>query len=297
MVELPFIEVIETHPITRSTGLTGTAPTPHETGSTAGISHEWHIKTRYYETTVPIWVDQIEDVEEWKAEFLKPEAREVIDAVGAWIYCFRAPSSTESSHDIEATMKAVQEICEQHSGYGAETAMLAVAVPDSKGGAGGFREIREEWDDISLQYGFELVEHTAEGKNEFGEKVGLERLKEALEANEWAATTTSGDEELVFRDDDLAENEDDHFRGFARDEAEMTAELFGMKAALNGNDLEPDTDVFSETRTEEAQVEDLDRLMGRLLAVREQSADLPEAQRKRLAAKAVRELFTEGEAP
>jgi hypothetical protein len=38
------------------------------------------------------------------------------------------------------------------------------------------------------------------------------------------------------------------------------------------------------------QVDDLDKMMSRLLAVREQSAGLPEAQRKRMAAQAVKEL-------
>jgi hypothetical protein len=38
-------------------------------------------------------------------------------------------------------------------------------------------------------------------------------------------------------------------------------------------------------------VDDLDKMMSKLMAVKEQSADLPEAQKKRMAAKAVRELM------
>lgn len=167
--------------------------------------------------------------------------------------------------------------------------MLAVAKPVGKHVSSDAKESKDEQEDVCMQYGFEYIDYAATGSNEFGEKVGMERIKEALEANEWDA---GGDDE-----DDLAlelENLDleGDGGGFGRDEAEMTAELFGMKAALNGDD---DFDAEAEDvlpPTEQAsQVDDLDRIMGRLLAVKEQSADLPEAQRRRMAAKAVQDLL------
>ena len=246
---------------------------------------------------MPVWIDEIGDVEAWKAEFLKPEAREVIEAVGAWIYCFPMPITGLIDEGIEETMKAIQDINEEHAGYGSETVILAIGMPAANAKPSGLAETREEWDDRSMEYGFEFVDYTADGKNEFGEKVGLERLREALEANEWAATATAEGDELDFDLRGLDDNDEGDIRGFARDEAEMTAELFGMKAALNGNDLEPEADDLPPPASEETQVEDLDRLMGRLLAVKEQSADLPESERKRLAAKAVRELLAEGKVP
>lgn len=206
------------------------------------------------------------------------------------MYCFRKPQDGSISRDVEKVLKAIQDVSEELVGYGADVVMLAVAVPDSKGTVGSDDANHGEWEDLCLQYAFEYVDYAGKGTNEFREKTGFERLKEALEANEWALTATSEDE---FDLEDLDLSAEDDLHGFARDEAEMTAELFGMKAALAGSDFEPDSEDYIPPSQQESQVEDLDRLMGKLLAVREQSTDLPEAQRKRMTAQAVRDLMND----
>ena len=197
-------------------------------------------------------------------------------------------------------MKAMQQISEEHAGYGAESVMLAVAMPSSQASSNSSVEgASEQWEDVCLEHGFEYVDYRAKGTNEFLEKMGFERLKEALEANEWAATIHS-DSEPDTEDLDLDVDSEDAFT--RRDEAEMTAELFGMKAALAGaDDFEPEANEFESgprafvaEEKQETQVEDLDRLMGKLMAVKEQSADLSEGQRRRMAAKAVREVMGAG---
>lgn len=267
--------------------LTGTAPEPDISGSCAGLTHEWDVKTAYYSARVPVWIDEISEPEEWKTEFMKPEAEEVVDAVGAWVYLFRLPRDWK----VEETMRALQEVVEVHAGYGADNVMLAVAMPANKDAGTVSEGVREQLDDMAIQYGFEFVEYGATGKNEFGEKQGLERIREALEANSWDAD--GGDS------DDLAglglEGSDDGIGNFGHEEAEMTAELFGMKASLMGHEDE-DAEEFGadlEQDRQQAQVDDLDMMMSKLMAVKEQTADLPEAQRKKMAAKAVREVMGE----
>lgn len=273
--------------------LTGSSPAPHASGSCSGLTHEWDVRTAYYNATVPVWIDELSDLGEWKEEFMKEEAGEVVQAVGAWVYVFRIDGSGAVGEDVEKTMGALQEVVEAHEGYGAESVMLAVGMPAvGKDTVELEKGKREDWDDIAMQYGFEFVDYGAQGVNDFGEKQGIERLKEALEANEWA--DAGDDAGALGLDGDVGEDE---FGDFGREEAEMTAELFGMKASLLGQDDETaedygealGADVFGENQ--KTQVDDLDRMMSRLLAVREQSADLPEAQRKRMAAKAVRELM------
>ena len=95
----------------------------------------------------------------------------------------------------------------------------------------------------------------------------------------------------------LGEEDEGGLGDFGHEEAEMTAELFGLKAALLGQD-DDDAEDYGDALGDDVsadgqknQVDDLDRMMSKLLAVREQGADLPEAQRKRMAAKAVRELM------
>jgi hypothetical protein len=274
--------------------LTGSAPTPDASGSCAGLTHEWDVQTTYYKASVPLWIDEIPNVDEWKEEFMREEAGEVVRAVGAWVYVFRLGGADE---EVEKTMAALQEVLEKHAGYGVESVLLAVGMPGNSApgtAAALAKEKREEWDDIAMQYGFEFVEFGAQGVNEYGEKQGVERVKEALEANEWA------DEEGGDGEDDLGldDGDEDEFGdfGFGREEAEMTAELFGLKASLLG-DEEEDEDGYGDAlgeKDQKNQVDDLDKMMSKLMAVREQSADLPEAQRKRMAANAVRELMGDG---
>lgn len=207
------------------------------------------------------------------------------------MYCFRKASDVRISQEVEDALRAIMEVREEHAGYGEDAALLAVAVPVSKSAGVVAEEVTADCEDACLQYGFEYVDLGARGKNEFGEKVGLERLREALEANEWAA----GDGEDDFGDlvDEFGDEGSDGIGGFGDEEAEMTAELFGMKAALIGgeDEPEPDPELSGSAARQKDEVDDLDRMMGKLLAVKEQGADLPEAQRKRMAAKAVKELM------
>ncbi|TKA71954.1 hypothetical protein B0A55_05386 [Friedmanniomyces simplex] len=273
--------------------LTGSTPPLNESGSSAGLTHEWDVKTAYYSAKVPLWIDEISDSAQWRDEFLKPEAKEVVEAIGAYVYCFSIPQNGEVDKDIEAVLQAIQAISVEHAGYGADAVMLAVALPHSRTSSKEAAEIkRDDWEDICIQYGFEFIEYASRGTNEYGEKVGFERMKEALEANEWAAAAEDDEDDLEI--DDLDFDAGDDIGGFGREEAEMTAELFGMKAALFG-DEEPTTDAddLLPPSVQAGDVESLDRMMGKLLAVKEQSADLPEAQKKRMAAQAVRDLMKE----
>jgi hypothetical protein len=74
--------------------ITGSAPDPVD-GSTAGLSHVWQNKNKYYNVEVPIWIDEVSDPKAWSAEFQKPEAQEVVVTIGAFIYCFRKPKTEE----------------------------------------------------------------------------------------------------------------------------------------------------------------------------------------------------------
>lgn len=186
-------------------------------------------------------------------------------------------------------MKAVQKIVEQHADYGGNSVMLAVAMRNDEN----VSDVKaEDWEDVCFQYGFEYIDFSAKGKNDFGENVGVERLKEALGANEWAIAKADDDDEINFDELEL-DQADGGVSGFDREEAEMTAEHFRMKSALMGDDeLEVEAeDIRPPVETQATQVDDLDRIMGKLLAIKESSAELPEAQRKKLAAQAVRELL------
>lgn len=85
----------KTDTLPQPTDLTGSAPTPtahpSSLSSLAGLSHTLSLKTTYYSTTIPIWIDEIDSAEEWRDEFLRPEAKEVLAVLGAVVLCFRKP--------------------------------------------------------------------------------------------------------------------------------------------------------------------------------------------------------------
>jgi hypothetical protein len=238
--------------------LTGSAPEP-TSGSAAGLTHEWLLETKYYTATLPIWVDEITDVTEWRTAFTAPEAREVITALGAWIYCFRKPVTQTDLSTIKDTMQAIADAIERACGFSGDQVCLAIAMPQS---TTPYLDIpSEEWEDICTDTGFEYVDFEKTGKNDFGEKVGLQRVRESLEAAEWDSV-----EGLGFANDEDGENGEEGFGGFAEEEAEMNMELFDMKGALHGFGDEEGGEATAEDEAKE--VEELEVMMRKMIAIK-----------------------------
>ncbi|KAG9240171.1 hypothetical protein BJ878DRAFT_430866 [Calycina marina] len=272
--------------------LTGTPPSITDT--VAGTTHTLPLKTAYFTASISIWLDEIDDAGIWAAEFLAPEAKEVLAVLGAYIVCFRRPVDNEALDKVRELLTAVQNVV-NGSGYGWDGVCLAIAMPQSIVPA--LEMGAEEWDDLCTKYGFEFVDSEATGKNQYSgmmdilacENVGMQRLKEALEANDWEA----GDEELEdlgfddFKGD--GDGDDADSLGFSIEPADMEAEMFGMQQAIYSgtqgkgktNDGEDDDDV-----------EQLQTMMLKLQAARvDLGSDLPEKERRKLAVKAVNDIM------
>lgn len=142
--------------------------------SVAGLSHELNLNTPYYNATIPIWVDEIPDVDTWRTEFLKEEAGEVVSAVGGWIFCFRQPLSSLDLDFVRDALEAISEVVDRHVGFDSESVRLAVAMPQSM--TPHLEKSYEEWDEICGNYRFEYVDFMAKGKNQFGGQSGFVRL-------------------------------------------------------------------------------------------------------------------------
>lgn len=224
--------------------LTGSAP-ELITDTTAGLSHDWHLTTRYYTATLPIWLDEIPNIEDWRAEFIKPEAKEVVSVLGAWILCFRKPVNEADLDAVKASLQGIADVIERACGYSSDAVCLAVAMPQSM--TPHLEKSSEEWEELCMEYGFEYVDSEAKGKNEFGEEMGVKRIEDALKANDWEGGDGG---EFGFEDEEFGE-------GLDAEEAEMGMELFGLKAAVNG--IEED---------EEGQVEELEGMMRRMVAIK-----------------------------
>jgi hypothetical protein len=97
------------------------------------------------------------------------------------------------------------------------------------------------------------------------EPMGIERLKEALESNDWDG---GDDEEADINLEDFEEEEDDDegSLGFGIDPSEMEQEMRGMKQAIYGGGDEVDEDLAEADGDKE--VEQLQSMMMKMQAVR-----------------------------
>ncbi|PNH61642.1 hypothetical protein VD0002_g6218 [Verticillium dahliae] len=131
--------------------------------------------------------------------------------------------------------------------------------------------------------------------------MGVHRVLEALEANDWDQGDIPSDLE-----DDFGSLEDGRDDPESLDFGVDRADFEGLRQAIWGLDTEPraDGDVDSngdgeargsgaqdEPLDEATEVEKLESMMRKLQAVRDMSAGLPEEQRKKMAAKAVNEVM------
>lgn len=149
--------------------LTGTTPTPNPDNTLAGLSHTWKITTPYYSATIPIWLDEITSAPTWSSEFLKPEAREVLSVLGAFVVCFRKPVDRAQLERIKGLLEAVREVVREGCGFAWGGVCLAVGMRQS---VTPYLEMSgkewEEWEDFCGDLGFEWVDFEAVGRNEFG---------------------------------------------------------------------------------------------------------------------------------
>ncbi|KAG0125945.1 hypothetical protein HOY82DRAFT_492155 [Tuber indicum] len=283
--------------------LTGSLP-PTTTTSTspAGLSHALPLTTPYYKTIVPIWIDEIPSTSPntWSSTYLSAEAREVLHALGAFILTFRKPSSEVDLARIREVLRAVQGIV-KGCGYAWDGVCLAVGMPQSLQPR---LEVEVEvWEEMCRECGFEFVDFEVKARNEFGECAGMERVREALEANDWAADDEIGDDDGGDGDDDagsfgpFTSGGDDDGVGidplkFIGDE--MEREMFGLHRAIFGDEEstgESSIHGVTDDEDEEAQVEKLESMMMRMSALKDMGEDVSKEERRRVAAKALSDIM------
>ncbi|KAJ2902993.1 Alpha and gamma adaptin binding protein p34 [Zalerion maritima] len=205
------------------------------------------------------------------------------------------PSSTIASIPAEL-IREVGRVLEALGGWSWDGVGIGIGVGGTSGDA-------DELDDACAAVGLEFVHAAGKegGKNEFGEKIGMDRVLEALQANDWALVSLDMDDnefgefekgrdgkKKADADDEGEEKEFDPESldfGFDRKDFE------GLKKAIWSGALEDDKG--EEEHIGEEEVEKLERMMFKLQAVKDMSSGLPEEQRKQMAKKAVGEVMKE----
>lgn len=136
--------------------------------SIAGTTHNWPIKTAYYTADIPVWLDEISSPKTWATEFLAPEAKEVLNVLGAFVVCFRKPLNDAALSEIKELFEQVAEVVREGCGYSWDGVCLAVAMPQTT--TPYLEKSFEEWEDLCQEFGFEFVDFEAKGRNQYSGK-------------------------------------------------------------------------------------------------------------------------------
>ncbi|KAJ5955569.1 hypothetical protein N7501_009848 [Penicillium viridicatum] len=156
--------------------------------------------------------------------------------------------------------------------------------------------------------GWEVVEWDpkevleVETRNQYGERVGMPRIKEVLETHDWSMV--GGDSGFDGDNDPDVDSDDDlqnqllgmgGSRGFGDEVHELEREMFGLRMAIErgGGDGDERDDSDHDDGEDEIDVESMEALMMRMQAIKDMSSELPEGERKRFAAKAVQDIMRE----
>ncbi|KAF8430320.1 hypothetical protein EV426DRAFT_13762 [Tirmania nivea] len=272
----------------------------------------------------------------WAQNYHTVESKPVLSVIGGFILCFRKPppGTFTSPASIPPTpvdaIRAVGGII-RACGSSWDGVALAVGMPSDGvivGSPTGIGEIggvgvwggsvsgEEEEDllsDLCQQSGFEYVDYEKKGRNDYGERQGLERVREALEANDWDNSGNDGD--LDFYDDEDEGAADGDERGVLGSVAgEFEQEMFGLRQAIErgvssgggldglfgdlDEDGDPEDGEEGNEEDERKQVEDMERVMMRMAMLRDLGGEDEEQikrERRKLAQELLREIMMEGE--
>ncbi|OAX81806.1 hypothetical protein ACJ72_03848 [Emergomyces africanus] len=130
------------------------------------------------------------------------------------------------------------------------------------------------------------TEEGEDKRNIFGELQGMSRIREVLQTNEWTSTSQGDISTDLLLDSDGE-------TGFDKEASELEREMVGLRLAIEkGGDqtstYEPDVKTDDEN---ELDVEKMDGLMLRMQAIKDMAAELPEAERKAFAVKAINDIM------
>lgn len=305
--------------------LTGVSPEPASSStssSLAGTTHDLSLRTAYYTATVPIWLDTITTAPEWAASFLSPEAKEVLEVLGGVVVVFPVSASTSSSQNKDLIREVGRVVKEGLGGWEWDGVGLGVGIGEVP-----HLDDLDLWDELCGDAGLEFVHVGSsatpdDAKNEFGEKMGIPRVLEALESNDWDSLATADeDDDLAALGDGTSRGADDEDGtdldpenldfGFDREDFEGLKKAIwearveregddGDSQAIGGKPSDLDQASAQAKRPGDGgdelgdeDIQKVEQMMRKLQAVKDMSAGLPEDQRKRMAAKAVGEVMKE----
>jgi hypothetical protein len=164
-------------------------------------------------------------------------------------------------------LEAIESVIEEWLGPTFDGAKLAISMPI--GNAEPLKKSIREWEDLCDEVGFEYIDSESSPKKSKASKpdrVGYERLREALEVVDWDAEDMENgyaalDRGGLLDDWDEGQEGQDGEDGLDGELAEMRMELAELNLAMDKNHLMEDDD-------EEDDMEGFDKLLVEAMAIR-----------------------------
>lgn len=165
--------------------------------SHSGIIIKSSLRTKYYEVDLKIFVDEYPEerrgdisgdmklqlLESWYSEFCQDEMKELRDAFEGLIFTINVDSTTE---EVEQSLEFLTKVTDVLKGTSDcwDGFILVVTAADDINVSTNLKI--EEIEDLSIAAGFEFINFSQSGRNEYRETIGKDRLKEVLETHEWS---------------------------------------------------------------------------------------------------------------
>lgn len=120
--------------------------------------------------------------------------------------------------------------------------------------------------------------------------MGIARVQEILETHQWSSSTSDEPEHDL--ESIILHGDEEATGGFTLEANELEKEMAGLWLAINSNKDDDSIDEkFGDVGDDNLQVEQLEGLMLRVQAIKDMGADLSDQERKKFAAKAIRDLM------
>jgi hypothetical protein len=265
----------------------------------------------------------------WRATMLSEPAREVREALGgillalplpiaAALNASASPSKQGGSENYLEIIEAVDEVRQmiEEENYGREVAAVVLVTATGKGvGEGDLDATTEKLEAVMLEergvLGWEFVGWDGENvqddvaagrpgllRNAFGERMGMERVKELLEAVDWSAHADGPDDKDL--DVGFLSSDDEGgalgLDGIKLHGQELEREMMGLKLAMRDQDPgEEDAEHHATSQDtgedEDLKIEQLPGLLERMVAIREAGADMSKTDREKFAKREVERIM------
>ncbi len=287
--------------------LSGDAKVPDSAFDTvAGITTDEH------EIPADVDTDELPTLSAWRSQMLSNAAAEVRGVIGGIVLAlpisFNIATSASkqvlpnSYLDVVDAVNELRDLIEEE-GYGRDLASVILLMGTGKGDVnGGLSAATEKMEEVLVEergiLGWDVVgwEGTAEeesgplgARNAYGEKVGIERVKELLENIDWSAPGPSfggEDADLGFLSSDDEEGKLG-VDGIKLQGQELEREMTGVKLAMRDNDF------GSDGEDEDIKVDQLPRLLDRVVAIKEAGAEMSKNDREKFAKREVDRIMKE----